>query len=216
MESISTFDDTLPLPAEVEREFFDKAGDNLTALTWLADHGIDTAPQNVALIQYGVIWNPETGRYRFLIYTPDHVGPKYPHELAIPIVEDGKFLDLLFISDEQSYARATCRASWLGRANLSLPVVRLHAHPLDWLEAGGTGVCHLEPCSRKALKDLRGVERIECNCIHTALEAWSWAFGAQGDQQDDELARFFIDDSPYGIRSYFEDEAKWRAGVSHS
>jgi hypothetical protein len=199
-------DDTLPLPDEVEREFFDKAGDNLTALAWLADHGIDTAPPNVALVQYGVIWNPETGRYRFLIYTPDHVGPKYPHELAVPVVEDGNFVDLLFISDEMSFARATCRAQWLGRENFIGPVVRLHPHPLDWLEAGCTGVCHIEPCSRKALKDLRAFETIECNDVHTALEAWSWGFGAE----DDELARFLIDDTPLAIRQYFEDVAKWR------
>jgi hypothetical protein len=47
---------------------------------------------------------------------------------------------------------------------------------MDWLEAGCTGVCHIEPISRKALKDLRNVETIECNDIHTALEAWSWGY----------------------------------------
>jgi hypothetical protein len=200
------YDDTLPLPDEVEQEFRDKAGDNLTAIAWLSDHGIESAPQHVALIQYGMVWTPKTGRYRFVIYTPDHVGPKHRPELAIPIVEDGTFVDLLFISDEMTFARATCRAPWLGREYLALPVVRLHAHPMDWLEAGCTGVCHIEPISRKALKDLRAAERIECNCIHTALEAWDWGFGGE----DDELKRFEIDDSPGSIRSYFEDEFKWR------
>jgi len=90
-----------------------KAFNNLT------DHGIDSEPTHVALIQYGMVWNPETGRYQFLIYAPDHVGPKHPPELAIPIIEDGIFVDLLFISDEMSFARATCRAHWLGRENLS-------------------------------------------------------------------------------------------------
>jgi hypothetical protein len=200
------YDDTLPLPDEVEQEFRDKAGDNLTAIAWLSDHGIESAPQHVALIQYGMVWTPKTGRYRFVIYTPDHVGPKHRPELAIPIVEDGTFVDLLFISDEMTFARATCRAPWLGREYLALPVVRLHAHPMDWLEAGCTGVCHIEPISRKALKDLRAAERIECNCIHTALEAWDWGFGGE----DDELKRFEIDDSPFNIRGYFEDEFKWR------
>jgi hypothetical protein len=59
----SDFDDTLPLPADVEAEFRDKAGDNLTALIWLADHGINSEPTEVALIRYGMVWNPETGRY---------------------------------------------------------------------------------------------------------------------------------------------------------
>jgi hypothetical protein len=204
------FDDTLPLPAEVETEFRDKVGDNLTALAWLADHGIDSAPTDVALIQYGMVWNPETGRYQFVIYAPDHIGPKHPPELAIPIIEDGTFVDLLFISKEMTFARATCRTPWLGRENLTRPVVRLHAHPTDWLEAGCTGVCHIEPISRKALKELRSVTTIECNDIHTALEAaleaWDWAFG--GDE--DELSRFVIDDSPFAIRRYFEEEVIWR------
>src|SRR5258706_15939146 len=41
MESISNFDDTLPLPDEVEREFLDNAGEDLTALAWLAENDID-------------------------------------------------------------------------------------------------------------------------------------------------------------------------------
>ena len=77
---------------------------------------------------------------------------------------------------------------------------------MDWSEAGCTGVCHIEPISRKALKDLHRAETIECANIHTALDAWDWAFGGE----DDELARFSIDDSPFSIRSYFEDEVKWR------
>src|ERR1700694_5318647 len=105
MESISNFDDTLPLPDEVEREFFDHAGDDLTALAWLAETYIDPAPiletvGKIALVQCGTVWNPETGRYRLFIYAPDHIGPKYPPELAVPIIEKGVFVDLLFISDE--------------------------------------------------------------------------------------------------------------------
>lgn len=200
-----TFDDTLPLPGEVEQEFFSKTRDNLAALTWLQERDIDTQT-NVALIQYATIWNPETGRYRFLIYGPDHIGPKHPPELAIPIAEDGKFLDLLCISDGMSFVRITGRVAWLGRENLALPVVRLHAHPVDWLEADCTGICHIEPVSRKALKELRTATTIKCNCIWTALEAWDWGFGGE----DDELSRFTIDDSPFNIRSYFEDEVRWR------
>ena len=209
MSTISNYDDTLPLPAEVEREFLDKGGDGLTALAWLADHGIDTIPDGAALIQYGLGWNPETGRHRFFIHGPDFIGPKLEPELAVPIYEHGSFVDLLFISnDGTSFARATCRAKWLG--SVAGPVVRLHSHPMDYLAAGCTGACHIEPISRKALKDLRSVERIQCNDIHAALEAWDWGF----ESDDDQLARFAIDDSPGNIRAYFEDEAKWRVATS--
>jgi len=195
----STYDDTLPLPGEVEREFLGHAGGDVNA--WFERHDIAAAPIG-KLIQYGMIWNLETDRYRFLIYAPDHVGPKHPPELAVPIIENGVFVDLLFISDEMTFARATCRAPWLGHFE---PVVRLHAHPMDWIESGCTGVCHIEPCSRKALADLRNAATIECNDIHTALDAWNWGFGAD----DDELSRFVIDDTPFSIRSYFEAEVRW-------
>jgi hypothetical protein len=206
-----TFDDTLPLPTEVEREFFDHAGDDLTAIAWLAERDIDPAPVldhvgKIALVQCGTDWNPETGRHRLFIHGPDHVGPKYPPELAVPIIENGVFVDLLFIGEENSFVRATCRAPWLGRENLTQPVIRLHAHPLDWLQSGCTGVCHVEPCSRKALAELTDATTIECNDIHTALEAWDWGFG--GDE--DELSRFVIDDTPAEIRSYFENAVRWR------
>jgi hypothetical protein len=91
-------------------------------------------------------------------------------------------------------------------------VVRLHAHPMDWLVAGCTGVCYLEPISRKAFAELRNVTTIECNDIGTALEAWCWAF----ESDEDELARFSIDDSPAEIRSYFESEVKWQVAVAES
>jgi hypothetical protein len=214
VESIcNDYDDTLPLPCEVEQEFLKHAGDGLTALAWLADRGLDPDKiGNAALIQYWCIWNPDTGRYRVLIYGPDHVGPKYPPALAVPIVEDGVFVDLLCISDDESFTRITCRTPWLGRENLSPEVVRLHAHPMDWLAAGCTGVCHIEPISRKAFKDLRKAPTIQCNDIHTALQAWDWAFDADRacfDAQQ-ELERFDIDDTPGNIRCYFEDEVKWR------
>jgi hypothetical protein len=204
MSTISNYDETLPLPADVEREFRENAGDGLTALAWLADHGIDAAPEHAAVIQYAMAWDYDSERYWFIIYGPDHVGPKHEPELAVPIFENGKFIDLLFINESMSFVRATCRAKWLG--TVAGPVLRLHAHPLDWIAAGGAGACHIEPISRKALKDLRNVATIECNDIHTALEAWDWGFGGE----DDELARFVIDDTPGNISAYYEDEFKWR------
>jgi hypothetical protein len=215
MSTISTFDtlpdydDTLPLPAEVEREFLEHAGGDVNA--WFAKHDIDIAAAPIGkLIQYGMVWNPTTGRYQFLIYEPDHIGPKHPPELAIPMFEDGKFIDLLFISnDGVSFARATCRAPWLGTI---APTTRLHSHPMDWLEAGCVGACHVEPISRKALKDLHTATTIKCNDIHTALEAWDWGFGGE----DEELARFVIDDTPGNISAYYEDDFKWRSASKES
>ncbi|MDH2341548.1 hypothetical protein [Bradyrhizobium sp. SSUT77] len=204
----SSFDHTLPTAKEVEREFLGKAGDKDLAIAWLAGHGVEAPPlQHFALIQYGIVWTPEIGRYRFIIYAPGHVGPKYPHELAVPILEDGAFIDLLVIAEDQSFALVTCRASWLGRENLGQPVLRLHAHPMDWLQAGCTGVCHVAGISRKALKELAQAQTIECNDIETALEAWDWGFGAD----EDALARFEIDQPPQAIQAYYEREIRWHA-----
>jgi hypothetical protein len=174
--------DTLPTPADVERAFHHHDGGDVKA--WFDKHGIDAEPIG-KIIRYGIDWNPETGRYQFTIYDPTDVGPDHPAELAVPIFKDGVFIDLLFISDSMSVARATCRVSWLGAIT---PTTRLHPHPLDWIEAGCTGACHVEPLNRKALKDLRAATTIECNDINTTLEAWDWGFA--GD--DDELARFAL------------------------
>ncbi|MGY3079699.1 hypothetical protein ACVWZZ_006107 [Bradyrhizobium sp. LM6.10] len=202
----STFDDTLPTAEEVEREFQERGSDKASALTWFTEHGVDTSPPpQAAVIQYGVVWTPGLGRYRFVIYDSSHIGPKHPRELAVPVMEDGRFIDLLVISDQMHFASVTCRASWLGRENLTLPVVRLYAHPMDWIESGCTGVCHIAPVSRKALKELAKAKTIECNDIETALEAWDWAF----ESNEAELARFEIDDTPHTIQAYYESLVRW-------
>jgi hypothetical protein len=188
---------TPPLPDQVEKEFLAHAGDDVNA--WSTEHGIDAAPIG-KLIQYAMVLNPKTGRYRFVI--SDRVAERQP-VLAVPIYDDGKFIDLLLIGDDMSFETACCKATWLGRIT---PTTRLHSHPMDWIESGCTGVCHIEPISRTALKDLQAATTIECNDIHTALEAWDWGFGAD----DDALARFSIDDTPGSISAYYEDDFKWR------
>ena len=131
-------------------------------------------------------------------------GARRPHiALAVPIYEGGKFVDPL-LNSRRRVVRSCyvpCAMAWYDQST-----TRLHTHPLDWVEAGCKGVCHLEPISRKALKDLRAATTTECNDIHTALQAWDWGFGGE----DEELARFVIDDTAESIRSYFEDEVKWR------
>ena len=70
------FDDTLPLPADVERIFHKHAGDDLTARAWLEERGIDPAPiieraGKIALLDYAFVWNPQAGRYDFKVYPAD-------------------------------------------------------------------------------------------------------------------------------------------------
>jgi hypothetical protein len=207
-------DDTMPLPADVEREFLDKGTDQVSALAWLDELEIDPGPiletaGCIAAVQWTLIWDCHSERYRFHIYEPEHVGPKYPLHIAVPIVEDGAFVDLLLMDADcvDDYTRSCGQAQWLGREQLLQPVVRLHRDPFNWLEAGCRGVCHIEPISRKALKDLGQAGKIQCSDIHTALEAWDWGFAAD----DDELARFVIDAHPENIRAYFDDLARWSA-----
>jgi hypothetical protein len=51
--------------------------------------------------------------------------PKHPEALAVPIIEDGEFLDLLLIGDDFSFETVTCRVPWLGQDNLRQSTVRL-------------------------------------------------------------------------------------------
>jgi hypothetical protein len=204
-------DDTLPLVADVERIFSEHAGDELSARAWLEECEIDPGPiiervGKIAVMSYALVWNPETGCYDFRAYDVDHVGPKRQPALAVPIMESGEFVDLLLIADDMSFETVCCRARWLGRDNLK-GAVRLHRHPLDWLEAGCTGCCHVALICRQALKELSRAESITCNDIDTALNAWGWGF----DSDDAELSRFEIDDTAESIRAYFGEQAKCQA-----
>jgi hypothetical protein len=208
-------DDTMPLPTEVEREFFGKGTDEVSAIEWLPELEIDPAPVlavagRVACIQWTMLWDSEAERYQFHIYSPDHIGPKGNQHFAMPIMRDGVFADLLLINVDcvDDHTRACWSAPWLGGDELGREkVIRLHRDPLEWLESGCRGVCHLEPISRQALKQLREADTILCGDMHTAVEAWDWAFGAE----EVELSRFVIDATPYNIRAYFDRLAECRA-----
>jgi hypothetical protein len=80
MDSID-YDDTLPLPADVEREFMQKGTDQVTAIAWLSELEIDPQPilkiaGRIAAFQWTMPWDQNAGRYGFQIYEPDHVGLK--------------------------------------------------------------------------------------------------------------------------------------------
>lgn len=207
-------DDTMPLPADVEREFMDKGTDQAGAIEWLGELGIDPAPilqtaGRIASFQWTGPWDPYAARYRFQIYDAEHIGPKAAWYIAVPIVEAGTFVDLLLIDmDYLGFTLVCGRVNWLGHEQLGHErVIRLHRDPVDWLEAGCRGICHVELISRQALKELDAAEEIHCNDIHTALEAWDWGFSSD----DKELKRFVIDAHPENIRDYFNDQARWRA-----
>jgi hypothetical protein len=206
-------DDTLPLPVEVEQEFLDQASDAAGASEWLTKLGVDARPiiasvGCIALVQSSMILGPDRSRYQFRIYGHQHIGPKYPPSVAIPIIEYDTFVDLLLIDCTSFAYRTVCgRAEWLGRDELSThDIVRLHSHPMDWLVAGCRGVCHIETISREALKDLRSVRGVICSDIHTALEAWGWS------SSDDDFAsgRWMIDAEPENIIAYFDKIADRR------
>jgi hypothetical protein len=206
------YDNTLPLPADVEQEFLDQDSDPAGASAWLTEFGIDVRPiiervGCIALVQSATTWDPDQGRYQFRSYGHEHIGPKYPSSFAIPIIEAGAFIDLLLIDCTSfTFTTACGRAEWLGRDEIGGDdVVRLHSHPMDWLAAGCRGVCHIESISRDALKDLRSVRRVICNDIHTALEAWGWS-----SHDDGVPGRWMIDDEPGNILAYFDKLADRR------
>lgn len=53
------------------------------------------------------------------------------------------------------------------------------------------------------MKRLQAVDKIYCNDVGLALEAWEWGFSARNEYLD----RFEIDDNPDNVREYFEAQA---------
>jgi hypothetical protein len=209
-----TPDNTLPLPTEVEGDFLAHATDMRSACAWLIALDVDPQPiinsvGRIALIETAFVWSPYADRYEFKVYDPEHIGPKYPPSLAVPIIEVGTFVDLLLIySNSFEFTTACGRASWLGRDDIGRGnTLRLHKHPMDWLAAGCRGACHIAPISRSAFNDLNQVRYIQCNDIRTALEAFDWSCS----NDDDEVAgRWIIDDEPDNILAYFNKLADIR------
>jgi hypothetical protein len=55
---------------------------------------------------------------------------------------------------------------------------------MDWIEAGCTGVCHIEPISRKALKELRSVP----NVVNGKTDSLFLGLLAMFDEQDQNVS----------------------------
>lgn len=192
----------LPQPDQVESELARHGSTQLMAQAALADNGIDAPTLGVGYFQSTIACDDE--RYSFEIYKPEHVGPKFPPDIAIEVREDGKLVDVILVDPDTHDVRAvTCRTKWLGKEQLSNSVIRLHRHPLDWLAAGGVGVCHIGLINRQPLKALQAADSILCDDMPTFLEAWEYGFSCDMDS----LSRFVIDAEPDHIRSYYERQA---------
>lgn len=162
-----------------------------------------------ALLGLRYFVTPDEPFARMVTFDADHIGPKIEC-LALPIFDQKDELsDLLTIDSYGHHHMALRRAIWLGESQLSGKTVRLHASPLEWLQGGCVGVCHVSPIFRGGFEALRGVDEILCNDIYTAFEAWDWGFGSDPDALD----RFVIDANPINIRTYFEELAYWRAAT---
>lgn len=87
-----------------------------------------------------------------------------------PVYADGELIDLIAWRSEQPMnwawrtglgwalgADETSRDYWPGD-----PPLQLHATPLDWLRAGGTGMCVLD-WEADELEELRGISAIEAD-----------------------------------------------------
>lgn len=182
----------------------DAASGEAEARVWLDEREISTLPVTAKLLRvvadydFNIYPGLNTGR---LVFT---ITGGAPNTLALPVVDGGRIIDMLLIDADDEFAWATTcgTARWLGRDALSHPVVRLHPHPIDWIEAGCTGACHIDD-NRRSFSDLAGATTIQCNDIETALAAWDHGFGAE----DEALDRFTVDDDPANIRAYFERQA---------
>lgn len=203
-------------PAEELLIAFEKHGDEAAADRWLSSNDIDSTKLKAAGITCRMVsvmgshdFDVLRGQARGEIFY--EIVDDYEHRnvLAIPIMSEGEFLDLLLAdpNDPSIWRVMYGRADWLGYDAIGYPEVRLHYSPFAWLEAGGVGVCNVHPHYRGHFKDLDVSERIVCDDIDTAMEAWEWAFGGS----DDKLDRIVCDDDPENIKAYFERQAFWEA-----
>lgn len=132
-------------------------------MTVLHGHGIP-APQLFGESLVGAA-NIETGRNDF--WTPTDSGPR---AIIIPAMENGCIIDLIAFRPSQPdtwYARVgNCWALGMDEiadARSALDQshsIFLHATPLDWLRAGGRGVCVIDwtDDARLTLRDLRAID----------------------------------------------------------
>src|SRR4051812_44480353 len=172
-------DDTMPTPGQVERQFLANATQQADAVRFLDRFKITSEPvlkhaSRLALIDFEKVWNPESERYEIHIQPQDATCNKPGGTLAVPVFESEQFVDLCLIDCETFFHETACgRAHWLGGEQLvGASEIRLHAHPMDWLDAGCRGVAHVCRHSRDALKDLLTVERVRCNRINTVTSVW--------------------------------------------
>ncbi|CEJ13408.1 hypothetical protein BN1110_03724 [bacterium YEK0313] len=180
----------LPVPIDVCAAF-EAETDTVGAHEWMLENDIDPGPVIAVLGDVKLI---------------DVVSRDCPSwtALALPLRADGVFVDTLLIdTDTFEHLRICDAVDWLGEDNIS-GTVRLHAAPVDWLRAGCAGCCSLHPYGRGHLRALRRADRIQCDDIRLALEAWEWGFGAY----DNDLARFDIDDLPENVACYFQRQAR--------
>ncbi|MQX70072.1 hypothetical protein [Sinorhizobium meliloti] len=198
-------------PIEETKAKYEAADGIEEARAWLTDNDIDPdkLPFQCKLVHV-------TGSNDFEIPLPDACGrivwtfneQPQRHALIFPVIIDGQFLDLMILDIEDfSFFTVRHKAIWLGSDNISGAEVRLHKHPMDWLGAGSTGCCYIDPQRRTPMKRLQAVGKIYCNDVELALEAWEWGFSAH----DEHLDRFEIDDHPDNIRDYFEAQAMAQA-----
>lgn len=190
-------------------EAFNAAGGDAEAREWLNDNDIGPLPIPAKLLHATCSNDFELPGFESangtLVFS---ITPGEPNVLAFPIMKDGDAIDLMLIGLEEMDYYAVCQeADWLGYDNLDADTIRLHFSPLEWLEAGCTGVVQIHPYQRRHMTELKRAKRIECNSIELALEAWEWGFSAH----DEDLERFDIDDHPDNIQAYFDRQAMWAA-----
>ena len=208
-------EDLFPLSEELQ-DAFEHIGDESAADAWLSENDIDSETLKAAGITCRIV-NVTASNDFDVLAGQSRGGVLYEITdgglpvLGVPIMAAGEFVDLCLIdlNDPTSFRCMYERSDWLGSDHLGQPTVRLHRSPLSWLEAAGVGVANLHPYCRQHFKDLSKSDRIECDDIDAALEAWEWGFSARAV----DLTRIDCDDTPENIAAYFDRQAFWSASA---
>lgn len=186
MQLDTEVDPLMPQPAEVEKEYSEKATLAEESRDWLISQGVpESAIQDVTECTSGFVRQPD-GSVKFLIDPDESLAAGCARAFHIPVLRAGVLVDLIrFLRTHPGAKIHGCRVcrriNFLGDpirdANGMLQLTPVWSSPLSWLKAGRQGLVYWRlswPSERTAI--LRELPAVQCEDVRYAkyVERMTW------------------------------------------